>query len=124
MQNLLIVGAGGFLGAILRYGTSQLLHARFETRFPLGTLFVNVLGCLVIGVLLTLALQRESLSEQGRLFLVVGLLGSFTTFSTFGYETFELLRAAEYRHAFVSVATNFGLGLTAVAAGVWLARGS
>ena len=124
MQNILIVGAGGFLGAILRYGTSQLLHTRFETRFPLGTLLVNVLGCLLIGALLTLTLQRESLSEQGRLFLVVGLLGSFTTFSTFGYETIDLLRAAEYRHALVSIATNCGLGLAAVAAGVWLARGS
>ena len=83
-----------------------------------------MLGCLLIGALLTLTLQRESLSEQGRLFLVVGLLGSFTTFSTFGYETIDLLRAAEYRHALVSIATNFGLGLAAVAAGVWLARGS
>ena len=124
MQNLLIVGAGGFVGAILRYGTSQLLHARFETRFPIGTIVVNVLGCLLIGALLTLALERESLSEQGRLFLVVGLLGSFTTFSTFGYETFELLREEEYRTALLSMAGNFGLGLAAVAAGVWLARGN
>jgi len=124
MQNLLIVGAGGFLGAILRYGSSQGLHARLETRFPAGTLLVNVVGCLLIGVLLTLVLERESLSEQASLFLVVGLLGSFTTFSTFGYETLDLLRHEEYRHAFVSVATNLGLGLAAVVAGVWLARGT
>jgi CrcB protein len=116
MLNLLIVGLGGFLGAILRYGISSLVAARQGPGFPLATLLVNVLGCLAIGALMAL-LEREALTANMRLFLAVGLLGSFTTFSTFGYETIELFRDGDYQPALWSVAANLLLGLVAVLLG-------
>ena len=116
MLNILIVGLGGFLGAIARFGVSSFLAARQGPGFPTGTLVVNVLGCLAIGALMAL-LELEALSANLRLFLAVGLLGSFTTFSTFGYETIELFRDGDYQPALWSVAANLVLGLSAVLLG-------
>ncbi|TDJ68209.1 MAG: fluoride efflux transporter CrcB [Planctomycetota bacterium] len=116
MLNLLIVGLGGFLGAIARFGVSSFLAARPGPGFPFGTLLVNVLGCLAIGALMAL-LELEALSANLRLFLAVGLLGSFTTFSTFGYETIELLRDGAYQPALWNVAGSLVLGLCAVLLG-------
>ena len=117
MLNLLSVGIGGFVGAIARYGLSGLVHRYHEGGFPYGTLVVNVLGCLAIGVLMPLVEDRQLFRPEMRSFLMIGLLGSFTTFSTLGYETFELLRDSEFRFAFMSVAANVVLGITAVAVG-------
>ncbi len=117
MLNLLSVGIGGFLGAIARYGLSGLVHRYSEGEFPYGTLVVNVLGCLAIGVLMSLVEDRQLFRPEMRSFLMIGLLGSFTTFSTLGYETFELLRASEFQFAFLNVAANVVLGITAVALG-------
>jgi len=117
MLNLLSVGIGGFVGAIARYGLSGLVHRYHEGGFPYGTLVVNVLGCLAIGVLMSLVEDRQLFRPEMRSFLMIGLLGSFTTFSTLGYETFELLRDSEFRFAFMNVAANVVLGITAVAVG-------
>ena len=83
------------------------------------TLAVNVLGCLVIGALMFLVEERQLFSSNMRLFLLIGLLGSFTTFSTVGYETFEFLRAGDYRMAVVNAGGNVLLGITAVLLG-WI----
>ena len=117
MLNLLSVGIGGFVGAIARYGLSGFVHRYHEGGFPYGTLVVNVLGCLAIGVLMSLVEDRQLFRPEMRSFLMIGLLGSFTTFSTLGYETFELLRDSEFRFAFMNVAANVVLGITAVAVG-------
>ena len=117
MLNLLSVGIGGFVGAIARYGLSGLVHRYHEGGFPYGTLVVNVLGCLSIGVLMSLVEDRQLFRPEMRSFLMIGLLGSFTTFSTLGYETFELLRDSEFQFAFLNVAANVVLGITAVALG-------
>ena len=108
MQNLLAVGLGGFLGAIARYTMGGFVDARLNTRFPWGTLAVNVLGCLLIGLLLGLVSGRGqlSISESTRLFLVTGFLGSMTTFSTFGHETIELI---QQDNAGESAARNAGI---------------
>jgi CrcB protein len=84
---------------------------------PLGTLLVNVLGCLLIGLLAGLAEARDLFSHEMRLFLFVGLLGGFTTFSTFGLESFELLRAGNWGMALANVSAQVFLSLAAVWAG-------
>jgi CrcB protein len=121
IREIAIVAAGGAIGAVARYGLSGWL-AKHVTSFPLGTLVVNALGCLAIGILMTLSEERGNVSTHARLFIAVGLLGAFTTFSTFGYETFGLLRRGETAYALASVAGNVLLGLGAVVAGRALAR--
>lgn len=117
MSELLVVGVGGFVGAIARYAISGWVHRYYEGPFPLGTLTVNVLGCFVIGALMTLVDERQFLTPTLRLLLMTGLLGSLTTFSTLGYETVALLRGAELRLAFLSFGANALVGLVAVLAG-------
>ena len=90
VAQVFMVGLGGFIGAVARYGISTLLQGR-GAGWPLATLLVNVVGCLAIGALLGLARDNPDLSPQVRSFLVVGLLGSFTTFSTLGHETMQLV---------------------------------
>lgn len=120
--NLLAVGCGGFLGAIARYAISGLLQKRFPHFTPAGTLAVNVLGCLIIGVLMAVITSRPNFPPKVQLFLVTGILGSLTTFSTFGYETVELLREQSYRTALWNVTANLALGLPAVWLGWTLAK--
>ncbi|RMG16626.1 MAG: fluoride efflux transporter CrcB [Planctomycetota bacterium] len=113
---LVAVALGGSAGAVLRYTLSEWAQRRVQGNFPAGTLLVNVLGCLVIGALMSLVQARqEALSANMRLFLSVGLLGSLTTFSTFGYQTFELAEAGEGAQALANVGANLALGLAAVA---------
>ena len=117
MFNLLSVGIGGFLGAIARYGLSGLVRRYCDGEFPYGTLVVNVLGCLVIGVLMSLVEDQKLFGPDMRSFLMIGLLGSFTTFSTLGYETYKLWQDHEYQFAFLNVGANVVLGITAVVLG-------
>ena len=123
MQNLLAVGLGGFLGAIARYTVGGFVDSRFNTRFPWGTLAVNLLGCLLIGAILGWVSTREASSRTTELFLVTGVLGSLTTFSTFGHDTVELLRQGALGPAAGNVALNVIVGLTAVALGLATTRG-
>jgi fluoride exporter len=111
-----LVALGGAMGALARYGISSALHARFVT-FPLGTLAVNTLGCLLIGMLMYFAIDRPAISPHLRLFLMVGFLGAMTTFSSFGYETLGLLRQGHSLLAFLNIAGNLVLSLAAVWAG-------
>lgn len=122
MIKLLIVGAGGFVGAIARYGVASLAQRWSLAGFPLGTFVVNIVGCLLIGALLGGVELRQSLSESARLFLTVGLLGAFTTFSTFSHETLQLVRAGDLRMAAFNVVVSVVLGLGAVALGRVLVR--
>lgn len=118
MLKLIAVGAGGFIGAVARYGISGLVYRYFNGAFPAGTLVVNVLGCTIIGALMALVEERQMLSPQLRLFLTIGLLGSFTTFSTVAFETFEMLRARDMLLAILNVSANVAIGVAAV----WLGR--
>ena len=121
MTRLLVVGLGGFLGAILRYGLSGWIQGRTTSEVPWGTMGVNVLGCLVLGALMAYAKDRP-VNEELAFFLRVGLLGAFTTFSTLGYETVELLGAGRWREALLSLGGNLLLGGLAVVLGAGLAR--
>jgi len=115
--NAAMVGSGGFIGALARYGLSGLVHRQvpFAT-FPYGTMAVNLIGCCAIGVIAGLAESRQLFGPEFRTFALIGVLGGFTTFSTFGYETFAMLRDAEY----LRVAANVGVHVVLGLALVWL----
>lgn len=118
LQNVLLVGLGGFIGSVLRYSVSGWSQRLFEgSSFPLGTATVNVIGCLIIGLLGGLAEHLPVIGPQTRLFLFIGLLGGFTTFSTFGYETMSLVRDNQLPMAFANVGAQLVLGFGAVVLG-------
>jgi CrcB protein len=118
MRNLLFVGIGGFLGAVLRYlvsGGIQNLSHRID--FPYGTLVVNIVGCFLIGVLSQLVELQFEITAELRLLLMVGVLGSFTTYSTFSNETITLLQDQRVTLALMNIGLHLILGLSAVLAG-------
>jgi fluoride exporter len=120
--NAALVGSGGFVGAICRYGLSGLVQRRLPlAAFPYGTLVVNLCGCLLIGAAAGLVESRQMFGPEFRLFVLIGLLGGFTTYSTFGYESFALLRDADYLRAVLNVTVHVVFGLTLVGAGYALA---
>ena len=115
MQGIL-VGSGGFIGSVLRYAMGGAVHRLLPfSTFPYGTFAVNAAGCLAIGFLAGLAEARQLIGPELRLFLFIGILGGFTTFSTFGYETFGLLQDGEHLRAAVYV----GIHLLLVVFAVW-----
>jgi CrcB protein len=118
MRNLLFVGIGGFIGALLRYlvsGYVQNLSHRID--FPYGTLVVNVAGCFLIGALSQLVELQFEMTAEIRLLLLVGVLGSFTTYSTFSNETISLLQDQRAMLALMNVGLHLVLGLAAVIVG-------
>ena len=120
MNHVLLVGVGGFIGSILRYWLTDAAQRSTQGGFPVGTLAVNILGCLAIGILWSLVEYRQWLNPELRIFVTVGILGGFTTFSAFGYETFVLIRDGQYPWALANVAANVVLGIGAVIVG-WMA---
>ena len=121
MQNCLIVGAGGALGTICRY-LIGLLAVQPESGFPAKTLFINVLGAFVIGLVTALAVKNSALDPRLVLLLKVGVCGGFTTFSTFAYETSELLQTGRGAVALAYVLLSVTLGVLAVFAAQLLVR--
>ena len=123
LQSIAIVGCGGFIGAVLRYLVAGWTQSLFKGAFfPVGTAAVNILGCLAIGVLGGWAESVYAFTPGMRLFLFLGILGGFTTFSSFGYETMALLHDGEFLFAVASVALNLFVGLGAVFLGFTLSR--
>lgn len=119
---MLIVAVAGAAGALSRYGVGLWAHRQWGSHFAFGTLVVNILGCLLLGFVLELESQTSLISHPARLFLAVGFLGAFTTFSTFGFETIKFLQDGNPYLAGVNIAANLGLGLGAVWMGWGLAR--
>ena len=110
-----LVGLGGFAGAVLRFVLSGLVHRMLPSvTLPVGTLFVNAVGCLAIGFLGGLVEMRQIFGPQSRLFLFIGVLGSFTTFSTFAYETLALTQQADHFRALGNVLVQIILCLACV----------
>ncbi len=119
MGKVLLVGAGGFVGSVLRYLIGGLVQSLVPaSTFPYGTLAVNVTGCFAIGLLSQLAEAHSALGAGSRTFLIVGLLGGYTTFSAFGNETVNLIREGQRLAGSMSVGAHLVLGLWAV----WLGR--
>jgi len=119
----LVVGLGGFVGSALRFMVGGWVHRALPgTSFPVGTFAVNLVGCLVIGVLGGLVDLRQALGPGARLFLMIGLLGGFTTFSSFSYETFTLAQDAQWIRAAANAGFQVVLGLAAAWLGYTLVR--
>jgi len=122
MNQILAIAGGGAAGAVLRYWVSNAVYAFSGRAFPYGTLAVNVLGSLVMGFLFVLLLERLSNDLTLRAFLLIGLLGAFTTFSTFSVETLSLIESGQLARALVNVLVSVVLCIAAAALGVLLAR--
>ena len=123
MLNLVYVGVGGLLGSIGRYLVGGAVYQIFpNSYFPIGTAVVNILGCFLIGFLSGLTELRQLLGPEMRVFLLIGLLGGFTTFSTFGYETIASMRGGEFLPALANVFVQVIVGLSAVWLGYNLTR--
>ena len=115
MKPMLIAGLGGFLGAVARYKLGGfVLHHSANSKFPLSTFAVNVLGCLAAGILAGMVIKHDSFSPNVRLFLFTGLLGGFTTFSAFGLDTFYLLQRHDLKWAALNAVASPLVGLLAV----------
>ncbi len=123
MLNLFFVGTGGFLGAVGRYLLAGAVYQLFpNSTFPTGTAVVNILGCFLIGLLNGLFEVRQIFGPETRLFLLMGVLGGFTTFSTFGFETLALVKSGDFLSAAMNVLVQVILGLLAVFLGYSLLR--
>ena len=122
MTQVLAIAAGGALGALLRYWTSTAIHSRLGAGFPYGTLTVNVLGSLLMGFLYIWLLDRFATGPALRAFLLIGVLGAFTTFSTFSLETLNLMEAGHPGKALANVLLSVSVCIAAAGLGVFTAR--
>lgn len=121
IKNILLVGLGGFIGSIARYLVYVLIDQKKGLAFPVSTFTVNILGSLVLGFIIGIYLKGTGFTDQHKLVFAVGFCGSFTTFSTFALENFELLQAKPLSAIFYTI-VSLSVGLLAVWAGTSLAR--
>ena len=121
MHLILSIGIGGFIGSVLRYLLSRAVHSMFIASFPLGTLTVNVIGCLLIGLVFELS-ERGGVAQPVRVFLATGIVGGFTTFSAFSNETVAMLRDGQFVDAGAYVLLSVTLGLMATFLGIAIIR--
>ena len=117
-----MIALGGAIGALARYGLSIWAARRFGVGFPWGTLLVNLSGCFLIGWMMVLLATKPWFSENLRMLVIAGFLGSLTTFSTFSYDTLALIDEDRWRAALLSMAANLCLGLTGVVLGRMFGR--
>jgi fluoride exporter len=122
MQRLIFIGLAGFAGTLMRYWLSDWTARRFGETFPTGTLVVNLIGCFLAGLLFCLMFDRYLVSPTVRTVVLIGLLGGFTTFSSFGLQTFTLLRDGEMGLALFNIAISNVGGLLMVWVGYSVAK--
>ena len=122
MMNIVIIGIGGALGAVSRYAVALWIGQRWGRSFPLGTFVINVSGSFLIGLIMTLLLERFAENPQWRMLLVVGFLGAYTTFSTFEYETGALLKDGEWAFAMLNIVLSVVIGFIALKLGEFIAK--
>lgn len=122
MNRVLLVGAGGFIGASSRYLLTLLMMEKFGPDFPYGTLLVNVLGGFLIGIIMQFSLEVVPIKAELRLFLTTGILGGLTTFSTFAHETIFLFLKGSYIVAGLNIVLNLILTLCFVVAGQYVVK--
>jgi len=121
-NQILVIAAGGAFGAVSRFFASHAVYHLLGRNFPYGTLFVNVAGSFLMGLLFILFIERFSSASEWRSMILIGFLGSFTTFSTFSMETLTLLQQADYLKAGLNILSSVVLCLLAAWLGVLLAR--
>jgi len=122
MTQALAIATGGAIGALLRYWTSLAVHSKLGTGFPYGTLTVNVIGSLLMGFLYIWFIDRLAMGPAVRAFLLIGVLGAFTTFSTFSLETLNLIESGQLGKAVLNVVISVIVCVTAAGLGVLAAR--
>lgn len=122
MQNILFVGLGGFIGASLRYIISIHSSKLLGSQLPYGTLIVNVLGGFFIGLIMELSIKNNLIPHNLKLFLITGLMGGLTTFSTFSYETVALFSGGSYILGMLNTALNLFLSISGVLLGKLLTQ--
>ena len=122
MTQIAFIAAGGALGALLRFWMSQGVYTMLGRGFPYGTMSVNVFGSLLMGILYVFLYERMNMNPEWRAALVIGLLGAFTTFSTFSIETLNLIEASEHLKAFTNILLSVSLCLVACWFGMVMAR--
>ncbi|ORU93156.1 MAG: camphor resistance protein CrcB [Cycloclasticus sp. symbiont of Poecilosclerida sp. N] len=122
MTQLLAIAAGGSIGALMRYLVSSGIHTWLGRGFPYGTLVVNIVGSLFMGLLYELFLQRLSVSPDVKAILLVGFLGAFTTFSTFSIETVQLMEQGDLFKAIINILASVILCVLAAWCGLQIAR--
>jgi CrcB protein len=122
MNNYFIIGLGGFLGAVSRYAVALWIGQRWGRMFPLGTFVVNISGSFFIGLLMSLFTEKFMVNPQLRSFLIIGFLGAYTTFSTFEYETGNLVKDGEWLIALANVILSVIAGFVALKLGELIAK--
>jgi fluoride exporter len=122
LRTLLIVGAGGFIGSVMRYLVQLFVERDMSSTFPWGTFVANITGSFIIGVVFALAQKGNLLSAEWRLFLAVGICGGFTTFSAFAYNNLTMLREGVYSQFILNVGGSLIFGLLAVYLGMIAAK--
>jgi len=122
LSNCLIIGLGGFLGAIARYIVALWIGQRWGRTFPLGTFIVNVSGSFLVSLFMSLFTEKFMVNPQLRLFLVIGFLGAYTTFSTFEYETGNLVKDGEWFIALANILLSVIAGFVALKFGEFIAK--
>jgi CrcB protein len=122
MRFLFLIGAGGFLGTIMRYLMQQGITKLIPVIFPYGTLTVNVIGCFLIGIFYAWGDRTEGISPELRFFLTTGFCGGFTTFSAFSFEASQLMREEQYLYVTIYIASSVILGILATFLGIALTR--
>ncbi|GAB4129484.1 MAG: fluoride efflux transporter CrcB [Ignavibacteriales bacterium] len=123
MQKIIFVGFGGFIGSVFRYLLSGFIQRiSNQINFPIGTLSVNLIGCFIIGFLAGLSESRQLFSENYRAFIFIGILGGFTTFSTFGYEVFSFMRDGQFLSSFTNIFLHLFFSILLVWFGFSLAK--
>jgi len=120
-KTLLLIGTGGFIGSISRYLLTRFITIQWPSSFPYGTLAVNAVGCLFLGIIMGLAFQ-SAIKTQTRLLLAAGFCGGFTTFSSYSLEIFELYQRGEAAAGLLYMVVSILAGLLSIGIGMWLGR--
>ncbi|XUX00854.1 MAG: fluoride efflux transporter CrcB [Dehalogenimonas sp.] len=122
MKLVMLIAGAGALGSVCRYALSGAVYAAFGQNFPFGTLVVNVIGSFLLGLLMQLGLNTDLIPPHLRTAVAIGFIGAFTTFSTFSYESVQLIQDGAWGSAALNVVTSLILGIAAVIAGIYTGR--
>ena len=122
LQNMLLIGTGGFLGSVMRYGSNQMIVKLIDSTHPIGTFFVNIAGSFLIGLILGMFETGAMMSSNWKMFLAIGFCGGFTTFSAFALENLNFLQSQQFMLSLMYVGVSLILGLAAVYFGFWLTK--
>ncbi len=122
LRTLLIVGSGGFIGSVMRYLVQQFVEKGATTTFPWGTFVANVAGSFIIGVVFALAEKGNLMNSELRLFFAVGICGGFTTFSSFAYNNFTMLKEHSFGQLLWNVGGSLFFGILAIYIGVLVVK--